>query len=233
MKNLLISLFLSLYVSILFSSEISASQGNEANIETQYSLDEYLTLRGYYLIPGYGNNEGYMTEPQKQQFQEQLRHYPYIKSILEIGLNGGHSAENFFKNCRFLEKFASFDINTHAYTQPAVDYFFSKYGEKFEFIQGDSRVKVPEYALHFPEKRFDLIYIDGNHYYESCLNDILNCRALAHPNTILWVDDYWASSIQQAVNECVNNHLIVVEEIFEANDPCGFRSWIQARYLFD
>ena len=56
-----------------------------------------------------------MTEEQREQFKIYLDQNPHIESILEIGLNGGHSAENFFQCCKNLKKFSSFDICWRAY----------------------------------------------------------------------------------------------------------------------
>lgn len=196
------------------------------------TLDQYLGYYGFSLSPQDShNNEGYMSNEQKQQYKERLSLYPDIESVLEIGLNGGHSADNFLQTCTNLKKFVSFDINMHGYTQPAADYFKRTYKEKFEFIPGDSALTVPQYASDFPDQKFDLIYVDGKHTYEYVIEDIMNCRALAHPDTILWVDDYW-SFIQDAVLSLQAKGIIQVVHVQQSWGGHGGRSWMEARYVF-
>lgn len=196
------------------------------------TLDYYLGVYGFQLSPQHSHkNEGYMTNPQKQEFIERLKEYPNIKSIAEIGLNGGHSAETFFQNCSKIEKFVSFDLNQHDYTKAAVNFFKRRYKDKFSFVEGDSAQTVAKYAVQNPKTKFDLIYIDGNHSYQGCLNDIQNCAALANSKTILWIDDYHGDTIQRAVKDCEKAGLIKIVMVNHSYDPCGERSWVEACYL--
>jgi mannan polymerase II complex MNN10 subunit len=204
---------------------------SDKNITT---LDTYLGMYGFQLSPLHsGVNEGYMTESQKKQFEAELANCPHIQSIAEIGLNGGHSAEHFFNCCPHLNHFVSFDLAYHNYTEAAVSYLSRKYGESFEFQKGDSIQTVPQYAADVPDAKFDLIYVDGNHTYEYCKRDILNCRALAHRQTILWIDDYGGYTIYQAVHDCVKEGIIEIDHVFPSNDPCGGRCWVKAHYVFN
>ncbi len=198
------------------------------------TIDSYLEIYNLSLIPLHSsNNEGYMTEAQKKQFETRLKELPTIRSLAEIGLNGGHSMAHFFNNCEKLEKALSFDINRHSYTQYAAEYFSRFHKNQFTFVEGDSLATVPEYASKNQEK-YDLIYVDGYHNYHYCLNDIINCRKLAHPDTILWVDDFNASFIRDAVQQCVIDGVIEVVGTYSSKDPCGGgRCWIEARYRFD
>ncbi len=198
------------------------------------SLNQYLNQKGFYLSPMHSaKNEGYMSDAQKEQFQDELKLRPEVESILEIGLNGGHSAENFFRFCKGLKKFVSFDINHHAYTPVAVEYFKLTYPARFEFIPGDSMKTVPEYCKKFRDQKFDLIYIDGGHSYDLCLNDILNCKWLAHRGTHVWIDDYGSPVIQQAVAAAENQRVIHKKNIYRTFDKqYGERCWIEVEYQF-
>jgi predicted O-methyltransferase YrrM len=196
------------------------------------SLDRYLQKAGFHLSPKHSEkNEGYVTAAQKRQFISWLQSKPSIKRIVEIGLNGGHSAEIFFEHCPNLERFISFDIEMHGYTKVAKKYFMKRYRSQFLFISGDSQVKVPEYALGSVHPKCDLIYIDGDHSYESSLKDIMNCRLLAHENSILWIDDCHAPTVHAALLECEENGVIRVDEMHNSSDPCGNRSWVVAHYV--
>lgn len=196
------------------------------------TLDHFLGIYGFVLSPPNSwNNEGYMSNEQKEQFKEQLALHPTVETIMEIGLNGGHSADNFILSCQNLQKFVSFDINMHAYTAVAVEYFRCTCKDKFEFVEGDSAATVPHYAQEFPDQKFDLIYIDGGHSYQACLNDIMNCKALAHSETLVWIDDYNGWNIQGAVTNLQNSGFLKLVAVHNSDGPHGIRSWAEVRYL--
>jgi hypothetical protein len=200
------------------------------NDRNTFSVDQYLGCYGFKLSPVHSkNNEGYVSDEQKKQFQEHLALYPNIQSILEIGLNGGHSAEFFFQCCKKLKRFSSFDINMHAYTPPAAEYFSLKQKGKFEFILGDSAITVPQYAQKFPNQKFDLIYVDGKHTYEACTQDVLNCKKLAHADTLLWIDDC-AGFIHDAMIMLQFKGIIEIQNVYHSSGNQGRRSWMHARY---
>lgn len=195
------------------------------------TLDAYLQRHGFHLIPPHSEkNEGFITEGQKRQFTEVLETYSPITSVIEIGLNAGHSADHILKTCPQIQKFVSIDINIHPYSTLAIEYFSKKYAGAFQFIQGDSHVIVPDYATHFPKQKFDLIYIDGSHTYEGSFGDIQNCEKLAHPDTILWIDDYHLLGSGQAILGAQIEGLIEVIAYHESSDLFGPRYWAEARY---
>ena len=184
------------------------------------SLEAYLISHNAHIT------EGHMSPEQRIQFCERLHSYGNIKTILEIGLNAGHSAENFFNNCPNLELFVSFDINMHEYVGYAVDYLSHKYDNRFLFIAGDSAVTVPQFFISHPDQLFDLIYVDGNHTFDYAINDIIKCGMLAHPQTILWVDDYHDPAVQAAVRMLEQYSIIKILNIYNYSGRC----WIEAQY---
>lgn len=217
MKNYLLS-------SILLSQCFSVYGTHNADKDTKscdISLEQHLTNNGLTIT------EGYMSAAQQKQFNQQLASYKNIISIAEIGLNAGHSAENFFQNCSTLNAFVSFDINRHSYTKFAAAYLQNKYNNRFNFVPGDSKLKVREFARLFPQQKFDLIYIDGDHSYEGCKADIENCKLLAHKNTFLWIDDWGYKNVRAAIKNCQKRNLIQIIKIHESEN----RSWVEARYL--
>jgi predicted O-methyltransferase YrrM len=200
-------------------------------------LDAYLQAHGFYLAPNgvvtskeHLSNEGYMTNAQKRQFSDELRRHQHIRTILEIGLNGGHSAYHFIQSCKNFEKFVSFDVATNSYTPCAVEFFKQKYGSRFEFVKGNSLHTLPNYIEAHPNETFDLIYIDGSHEYEILLSDVTNCNHLAHQNTVVWIDDYTFPGPQRVLWELIHRGVIERVKAFTSEDPCGGRSWIQIRY---
>ncbi len=202
------------------------------------NLNQFLESRGITLKPrGHEHHDGYMSPSQKKQFIKQLGRYPHVRTIAEIGFNGGHSAETFFKQCKNLQLFVAFDINFYPCTKHTVEYFTQRYKSRFTFIEGDSLIKVPEFHQKFPHMKFDLIYVDGCHRFEWALGDITHAKKIAHENTILWVDDVHYSSVYQnevggAVKFLETLGIIRVKKRFTSNDPVfGVRSWLQAKVI--
>jgi predicted O-methyltransferase YrrM len=201
------------------------------------SLDEFLHDHGFFLNPIHSPvNEGYMSDSQKEQFIEKLSTYKGIKRIAEIGLNAGHSAEVFFNTCKELELFVSFDINHYPYTPVAVKYFYREYGNKFIFNPGDSLQTVPRFQSNYPFMRFDLIFIDGCHAYEWAMGDLINMKRMAHPKTVLWIDDVppdFSGPIGLAVRTCEAQGIIRIIKLHDSSHPIQFgRHWVEAEYIF-
>lgn len=67
------------------------------------------------------------------------------------------------------------------------------------------------------DKKFDWIYVDGDHSYKGCLNDLNECLTILQPNGIIFGDDYGnKKGVTQAVNEFVSTHKLKFEN-FEKN----------------
>lgn len=196
---------------------------------TDISLDRYLSEQHIFVT------EGYVTAKQKAEFVQHMQRISKIKKILEIGFNAGHSAELFLTttNC---EKLLSFDINVHPYLKTGAKFIKQKFGDRFTLIEGDSKIKVPEYATTHSDEKFDLIFIDGGHSFECCFSDIQNCSKLAHQETLVLIDDYVAE-VKQAVDACVNLGLIVLldykhtQDVYIPNRNSGDRIWVVAQYV--
>jgi len=207
-------------------------QAQVVNDRDLVTLDQYLGIYGFELCPIHsGNNEGYMSAQIKEQFIQLLAAYPEIETIAEIGLNGGHSAEALMSSCPGFKRFVSFDLNSHRYTQPAVEYLRHKYRERFTFIAGDSQQTVPAFSKAHPQATFDLIYIDGGHHTSCALNDLRNCRRLAHSRTHLWIDDYNIPSVRQAIDQSVAAGLIAIDAFHSSTDKNHDHVWVEAHYV--
>lgn len=224
--KLLRSLVFYLFVATCFSSSIVGAK------ESLTDLDTYLQARGYYLSPAHSNiNEGYCSIAQRRAYRDALKKHPEVKTIAEIGFNGGHSVETFFEALDKV-KILSFDINWHPYTPVGVEFMQKKYVNRFEFIPGDSGQTVKAYSESHPDVKFDLIYIDGCHEYAHAIADIYNCQKLAHRNTIVWIDDYAPYGVQAAVDYCIDQGLIRLVEAKRVDDDVGPRAWAEVRYNY-
>jgi predicted O-methyltransferase YrrM len=122
------------------------------------------------------------------------------KNIMEIGFNAGHSCEVFLTSSPNT-RVTSFDLNMYPYTKVGVDYFTEYYPGRHEFIGGNSLQTVPLYAMTHRDKKFDLIFIDGGHDYNTALGDLHNCKQLADRDTVVVMDDVVGAGLQQHWNE--------------------------------
>ena len=120
------------------------------------------------------------------------------KTIFEIGTWIGRSSMGFAQN---FKKVKTIDF------LPGSDVPYSYNGfesgelckdlQNVEYLYQDSR----EYS-DFSEK-FDCIYVDGNHSYEGCKQDIELARKLCVAGGIIFIDDYYNQNfgVNRAVNE--------------------------------
>ena len=122
-------------------------------------------------------------------------------NVMEIGFNGGHSAETFLKNNPNII-LTSFDIGEHDYLKIAKDYIDTIYPGRHILILGDSTITIPKYILENKNKTFDIIFIDGCHESSIAKADLDNCMKLANKNTIVILDD----TVNDIANE--KNHNI-------------------------
>ena len=112
---------------------------------------------------------------------------PNIK-VMEIGFNCGHSAEIILENNKS-STLLSFDLGDHDYVSHGKEYIENVYPGRHSLILGDSKITVKKFVEENPEEKFDVIFIDGGHDYETAKSDMENCLLLSGPNTIIIFDD--------------------------------------------
>ncbi len=112
---------------------------------------------------------------------------PNIK-VMEIGFNGGHSAEIILENNK-LSTLLSFDLGDHDYVLHAKEYIENTFPGRHSLILGDSKITVKKFIEENPEEKFNVIFIDGGHDCETAKSDMENCLLLSGPNTIIIFDD--------------------------------------------
>lgn len=180
--------------------------------------------------------EGYSQEvPSQAAFLKTVVCSPFVKRVMEIGFNGGHSAELFLSSNPAIN-LVSFDICEHDYLKHGKQFIDKVYPDRHTLIIGNSLYSVPEYSK--TEKPFDVIFIDGGHDYPVAYGDIINCKNLAHSDTLVIMDDtvknknwlmHWNHGPNRAWADCISNK--VIQEIgSEDCEPGRGHSW--GRYLF-
>jgi predicted O-methyltransferase YrrM len=149
-------------------------------------LKEYLESKGIRFSYDYqGNSAQFPAEP---IILDYFARQPAVKEIMEIGFNAGHSAETFLSS-NPTAKLTSFDLGEVNAMEYGKEYIDSTYPGRHTLIVGDSTVTVPQYKIDNPDKKFDLIFIDGGHDYGIAKSDFIHSSALAHSETIVIVDD--------------------------------------------
>ncbi len=124
--------------------------------------------------------------------------------MLEIGLNGGHSALLALAHGVELH---SVDICMHSYTRPVANYLQHAFKDRFYFYEGDSRLVLPQ--LREQNVRFGLFHIDGDHRTDTCRTDTGNARKLALRNAWILLDDTDMKDIRAFYQEQIQTETII------------------------
>jgi len=139
----------------------------------------------------------------------------FKKSMLEVGVNAGHSALLALSGNPDLV-FHGVDIGSHRYTAPCVDYLAEQFPGRVHYYRGDSREALPYLATHRAELDFDIFHVDGGHTDEVCRADVSNCIRLARGGRgkHLLLDDVNASWIFDVYCEYVALGHLTTETFF-------------------
>jgi hypothetical protein len=134
--------------------------------------------------------------------------------MLEIGVNGGHSAYLALSSNPRLE-FHGVDIGEHSYFRLAMDWLADEFPQRVFFYEGDCRAVLPQ--LRDRHLEFDVFHIDGakHTYYE----DILNCQQLiVTPEAVVIVDDTQERGVARIWRRCVRQRLVTPLPEFPSMD---------------
>jgi predicted O-methyltransferase YrrM len=162
--------------------------------------------------------------------------------IGEIGFNAGFSSYAFL-NWVPDATVVSFDLGRHRSVRAAKKLIDKKFPGRHTLIRGDSRETVPEFADSNPDKRFDLVFIDGGHDYDVAHADVMNIRRLSTQKTAVIMDDlvpwrWYGAGPTKAWDEAIQDGVIRQEEFFQDGEPVeaaqapGDRAWALGRYIF-
>lgn len=147
------------------------------------------------------------TRPKRDRFRAALEGR---NRLLEVGVNGGHSAYLALTSNPDLE-FHGVDICEHAYVRPAIAQLAGAFPGRVYFYDGDGRKVLPE--LEAKGLRFDAFHIDGaKHLY---FTDILNsARMIAEDVATVIIDDTQLKSVAWVWRTCQRYGLIEPDPAF-------------------
>ena len=99
-----------------------------------------------------------------------------------------------------------------------------------EIIEEDSALILPQFALG--GRRFDIIFIDGNHLFEGVLLDLVFSGRLVRSGGLVIIDDIWLPAVRRAVAFAVNNLRWTIETTYHSRvavarvpEAAAARSW--------
>ncbi len=85
-----------------------------------------------------------------------------------------------------------------------------------EYHAEESQILLPR--LLSEDRRFQLAFLDGSHFFDRVFLDLIYLGRLVHPGGIIFVDDYQLPAIVRAVSFCLTNLGWVLEEVSPADE---------------
>lgn len=208
-----------------FSQAFSTPSHGQSYTLQQYKdkckwIETTLAAKGLSVIEGFSAQ----LEIQVYEYQK-LFSMPNITSIAEIGFNMGHSTLLMLMSNPSVE-IQSFDLGQYDYARAAFRLLKEEYPQrKLDIVWGDSTITVPAFHSQNPEKKFDVLIVDGGHSYEVATKDVLNMKKLSHPDTIVIIDDTPCNApycINKVISEQEASGLIQVDKVFSVDQNRGF-----------
>jgi hypothetical protein len=190
----------------------------------------------------YTGLEGHTERSQARFVERLMQRRTGITEVAEIGFNAGHSTYLFLAS-RPNVRVVSFDLGEHDYVDFMKELIDTLFPGRHELVKGDSRQTLPAYADAHPERRFDLVFVDGGHDYEVAVADLANGARLGD-RPLVMMDDMvptsWGVGPVRAWSEAVERgeveQLALMEDGFplvemgpDAVRP-GVPAWALGRY---
>ena len=121
-------------------------------------------------------------------------------------INNEVSKEEFIPKTKFSNPLKTFYykylIRLDPYTIQSVNKLLKKYKKNVNIIKGDSNKVLKEISVH----KFDYVFLDGGHKYETVLLDLKNLTKVVENNGVILCDDYdltYAPGVKKAIDEYV------------------------------
>ena len=155
--------------------------------------------------------EGSCSRVQIDYFRAFLEKNTSVKTILEIGFNGGLSSAAFL-SARSDIHVVSIDLGEHDYVLRAKQWIDKEFPDRHMLFIGNSLMAFPQLLQMFPSFSPDLIFIDGGHDAPVPASDLTYALELARLDTWICIDDTveWMIDIMSAINTAVNQERMAI-----------------------
>ena len=93
-------------------------------------------------------------------------------------------------------------VRLDPYSKESVERLLSKHKDNINIIKGNSNKVLKEISLD----RFDFVFLDGGHKYETVLNDLKSLTKIVVRNGVILCDDYdltYAPGVKKAIDEYI------------------------------
>jgi predicted O-methyltransferase YrrM len=177
--------------------------------------------------------EGHISRAQARDLQRIVRERERTDGCArmgEFGMNAGQSALTMMLACP-QALMTSFDTCEHPYVRYAAACLRRRrrHRGRHELVVGRSQETAPQYALDHPERRFDVILVDGLHYGDGPWGDILAALQLLVRGGLIIMDDVveepgdqaWCLAPTMAWNKAVEQGLVTEtsRQVYPAASP--------------
>jgi len=192
------------------------------------------------LSQGFTWNEG-TSLPDQLAWLADLVRDTGARRIAEVGFHAGFSSHAFL-DATSDSRVVSFDLGEHPHLSAAKRLIDERFPGRHPLVYGDSRVSIPAYADAHPDARFDIIFIDGGHWYDVARADLANLRKLAAATATVVMDDltpweFWGEGPTRAWADAVRDGLVLQVDVWQDGrrvaqpSPPGQRAWARGVYL--
>ena len=136
-----------------------------------------------------------------------------LKNVMEIGFNAGFSTLLMLLSNPNIN-ITCFDLGEHKYTMSCYNKMKETFGNRINIIIGDSTKTLPNI-----NDKYELIHIDGGHSTEVANSDIVNSYRLSNEGTILIMNDYDFSNLQNLWDNYIIKYNLKKLDIHVYNSP--------------
>lgn len=117
-----------------------------------------------------------------------------VRSMCEVGFNGGHSALAMLLSAAIDASMISFDLMSKSYTPACHRLVRLAFPHRHILVEGPSNLSIRNFVLSNLQSKCDLIFIDGGHAEKEALSDLLHMSMLATEGALLVMDDVGCQS---------------------------------------
>ncbi len=165
----------------------------------------------------YTVNEGHVSKEQIDYLRSILKRHANIRTVMEIGFNGGHSSVAML-DARDDVYVTSFDIVSHDYVESAKEFVDELFPGRHKLIRGNSMDTLPVHKI-----KYDFAFVDGGHFGPVPESDIRNAIRLIDSGKLIVVDDFNYSDVLKA---CEIIHSEGLVRVYEGPIQTQDRMWV-------